>query len=83
MPVHLVFQCALSDLIESVKVEGNPTSVREQQAVKAHHQPGLILGGDSRRRADHSRSSGHQNSLPIGGVKRNGHRRQHRAGKVA
>ena len=42
MPVHLVLQCSFADLIESMKVEGNPAAVREQQAVKAHHQPGLI-----------------------------------------
>ena len=60
MPVHPVLQCPFADLIESMKVEGNPTAVGKQQAVEADHQPGLILRYDFRSRADRSRSPGHQ-----------------------
>ena len=58
MPVHLVFQCALSELIESIKIEGNPAAVREKQTMEANYQPFLILAVDCRSRADHPRSTG-------------------------
>ena len=83
MPVHLVFQGALSHLIESLKLESNPAAVREKQAVKANHQTLLVYPVHSRSCADRSRSTGNQNPLPVGGVKWNRNGRQDRTGEVA
>ena len=83
MPVHLVFQGALSHLIESLKFESNPAAVREKQAVKTHHKPLLVYPVHSRSRADRSRSTGNQNPLSIGGVEGNRNGRQDRTGEVA
>ena len=83
MAVHLIFQCTLSDLIESLKLKGNPSAVGKYQAVEADYQALLVNAPHRSRRANDSRTTGDKNPLPVGGVKRNGHRCQHRTGEVA
>ena len=82
MAVHLIFQSTLSDLIESLKLKGNPSAVWKYQAVEADYQALLVNAPHRSRRANDSRTTGDKNPLPVGGVKRNGHRCQHRTGEV-
>ena len=42
MAVYLIFQCALSYLIESGKIERNPATVGKYQAMEADYQPLLV-----------------------------------------
>ena len=80
--VDLIFQSSLPDLVEAAKSERNPAAIRENQAVEAHGQPGLILVRHGVRRANNPRSSRDQDALPIRRVERNGNHGQHGAGEV-
>ena len=81
--VHLIFQGCLAKLIEAPKLERNPASVGEDQAVETNSEPRLILVCHGLSRADNSRASRDQDALPIRRVEGNGNHGQHRAGEVA
>ncbi len=83
MAVDLIFQGCFAKLIESAKLERNPASIREDQAVKTNSEPGLILICDGLSRTDNPRPSRDQDALPIRRVEGNGNHGQHRAGEVA
>ncbi len=83
MPVHLVFERALADLIQAGKLQGHPSPIGEDEAVKPDGEAFLILAGDGRRGSDDARAARDHHPLPVSGVERHGHGREDRAGKVA
>ena len=58
MAVHLIFQCTLSDLIESGKIERNPATIWKYQAMEADYQALLVNAPHRSRRANDSRTTG-------------------------
>ena len=83
VPVHLIFQGPLAELIEPVEFERNRAPIGQDQAVETHGQARLVLVRHGPGRANHPRPSRHQDALPVRRVKRDGDYRQDRARKVA
>ena len=65
MPVDLIFQGSLAELIEPVKFERNRAAIGQDQAVETNGQPRLVLVRHGSGRANDPRSSRHQDTLPV------------------
>ena len=82
-PVHLVFECALADLIQAVKLQRYPSTIGEDEAVKPDGEPLLIAAECGRRGSDDAGPARDHNPLAVGRVEGHGHGREDGAGKVA
>ena len=72
MPVHLILQRALANLVEAVKLKGYRSAVRPDDAVERDGEAFLIGSRDGLNSADHAGAPGDQDPLAVRGIERDG-----------